>query len=270
MLPDISIFGKTITFYAISVLIGILVVFAFSQIYTKKKGHDEIFMLFILLFSTIGVFIGSHFLYAITMSKYIVAFFQKINSISSFDEALDWLITIFGGSVFYGGLLGGIFVAYLYMRKKRDTDLDPYIGIGTLCIPLFHTFGRIGCFLSGCCYGIESSFGFYFNYSTAPGCAGVRRFPIQLVEASFNLLLFIILFTLYDKKRISGKSTFKLYLFSYAMVRFCIEFFRGDEYRGFVGLLSTSQFISLIIIFGVILFELVNKLIRKTLLSNAE
>ena len=205
MLPDISIFGKTITFYTISALVGILTVFAFSQIYAKKKGHDEIFMLFILLFSTIGVLIGSHFLYAITMSKYIVAFFENIKSISSFKETLEWFITIFGGSVFYGGLLGGIFVAYLYMRKKKDLDLDPYIGIGTLCIPLFHTFGRIGCFLSGCCYGIESSFGLYFNHSPAPGCAGVCRFPVQLIESSCNLLLFIVLFTLYNKKEFLGK-----------------------------------------------------------------
>ena len=263
MLPDVSIFGKTITFYAISALIGILVVFAFSQIYTKKKGHDEIFMLFILLFSSIGIMVGGHLLYAITMSKYIIAFFQIIDSISSFKDILDWLFTIFGGSVFYGGLLGGILVAYLYMRKKKDIDLDPYIGIGTLCIPLFHTFGRIGCFLSGCCYGIECEYGLYFNHSTAPGCAGVCRFPVQLVEAGCNLLLFIVMFILYNKKRISGKSTFKLYLVSYATIRFCLEFLRGDEYRGFVGLISTSQFISLIIIFVVILFELVNKLIRK-------
>ena len=129
MLPDVNIFGKKITFYAISVLIGIFVVLAFSQIYTKKKGHDEIFVLFILLLSTIGVLIGSHLLYAITMYKYIVTFFQHIKSISSFKETLDWLITIFGGSVFYGGLLGGILVAYLYMRRKKDIDLDPYIGI---------------------------------------------------------------------------------------------------------------------------------------------
>lgn len=269
MLPDVNIFGKKITFYAISVLIGIFVVLAFSQIYTKKKGHDEIFVLFILLLSTIGVLIGSHLLYAITMYKYIVTFFQHIKSISSFKETLDWLITIFGGSVFYGGLLGGILVAYLYMRRKKDIDLDPYIGICTLCIPLFHTFGRIGCFLSGCCYGIECEHGLYFNHSSAPGCAGVCRFPVQLVEAGCNLLLFIILFLLYNKKRISGKTTFKLYLILYAMIRFCLEFLRGDEYRGFVGLVSTSQFISLIIVITVILLELVKKLMKKrNLLKN--
>lgn len=65
------------------------------------------------------------------------------------------------------------------------------------------------------------------------------------------------------KKRISGKTTFKLYLISYATIRFCLEFLRGDEYRGFVGLISTSQFISLIIVVAAILFELVKMLMKK-------
>lgn len=267
MLPDINIFGKTITFYAISALIGILVVFAFSQIYTKKKGHDEIFMLFILLFSTIGILIGGHLLYTITMSRYIVAFFQNLHKITTFKQIFEWLITIFGGSVFYGGLIGGIISSYLYMRTKNNINLDPYIGIATLCIPLFHTFG-IGCFLSGCCYGIEYIHGLDFKYSPAPGCAGVLRFPVQLLEASFNLILFMTLFILYNKERISGKNTFKLYLILYAIIRFFIEFLRGDYYRGFVGLLSISQFISLIIIFIIILYEIRNIFIKQRYIKN--
>lgn len=263
MLPNINIFGKTISFYTIFSLIGILVVFAFQQIYTKKKGHDEIFMLYILLFSTIGIMIGGHLLYALTMNKYIIMFFQNVNSISSFEEFINWMITIFGGSVFYGGLFGGIIAAYIYMHKKKDINLDPYIGIGTLCVPLFHTFGRIGCFLSGCCYGIESSFGFYLNNSPAPGCAGVCRFPVQLLESCCNMLLFIILFYLFDKNKLSGKSTFKAYLLSYAIIRFLIEFLRGDEYRGFVGVLSTSQFISVIIIFTIILIEIIKIFVKR-------
>lgn len=259
MLPDIDLFGKRITLYAICSLIGILVVFAFHQIYTKKKGHNEIFMLFVLLFASIGVFIGGHILYAITMSKYIVAFFQNVKQMKTFEEVLKWLITIFGGSVFYGGLIGGIVVAYFHLRKQKF-DVDPYIGIGTLCIPLFHFFGRIGCFLSGCCYGIESKFGFYFKYSSAPGCQGVRRFPVQLLEAFILLIIFGILFYLYDRKKKSGKSIFILYLLLYSFSRFFIEFLRGDEYRGFVGILSTSQFISVIIFSLVIIYLIISKI----------
>lgn len=246
MLPDINIFGKIISFYTLSALVGILVVLAFQQLYTKRKGYDEVFMLFILLFSSIGVFIGGHILYAITMNEYIRLFFLNINEIKNIKELFSWILTIFGGSVFYGGLLGGIFVAFLFIRKKKF-DVDPYIGIGTICIPLFHTFGRIGCFLSGCCYGIESKFGFYFNYYNAPGCQGISRFPVQLVEAFFNFVIFIVLFKLFDREKVSGKMALIYYLLMYSIVRFSLEFLRGDLYRGFIGVFSTSQFISLLI-----------------------
>lgn len=248
MVPNIELFGKSISLYAICALIGILAVFAFQQIYTKKKGHDEIFMLFVLLFAAIGVFIGSHLLYAITMSRYIVEFVKNIERITTAKEVLDWLITIFGGGVFYGGLFGGLAVAFLYLKKQKF-DVDAYIGIGTLCIPLFHFFGRIGCFLSGCCYGVECGFGVYFNYSPAPGCPGVKRFPVQLLEALVLLIIFFTLFVLYDKKNKSGKFIFYAYLLSYSFFRFFLEFLRGDEYRGFVGVLSTSQLISVILFF---------------------
>ncbi len=253
MLPDINLFGKNISFYAISALIGFLVVFAFHQIYCKKKGYDEIFMLFLLLFSMIGVIIGGHLLYAITMHEYIVAFFRNINSMNSFKTVLDYLITIFGGNVFYGGLLGGIFAAAIYLRKRKF-NADSYIGVGTLCIPLFHTFGRLGCFLSGCCYGIESDFGFFLNYSAAPGCSGVRRFPVQLVEALVELIFFVVLFILFDKKKASGKSIFICYMVFYSIARFFLEYLRGDSYRGHIGILSTSQFISLLILFSFVIY----------------
>ena len=94
------------------------------------------------------------------------------------------------------------------------------------------------------------------------------RFPVQLVEAGCNLILFAILFLLYDKNKISEKNTFKVYLFSYAIIRFLSEFLRGDEYRGFVGLLSTSQFISVLIIIGLIIFESTTTIIKKRKIDN--
>ncbi len=256
MFPDVNLFGKNISFYAIFALIGILSVFVFHQWYCKKKGYDEIFMLFLLLFSVIGVVVGGHLLYSITMHDYIVAFFENIHTIGSFKEFLDYFVTIFGGSVYYGGLLGGIFVAAIYLKKQKF-DVDPYIGIGTLCIPLFHFFGRIGCFMSGCCYGIESQHGLYFNYSVAPGCSGVKRIPVQLIEAGVELLLFLILFFLFDKKKQTGKFIFNSYMISYAIARFFIEFLRGDTYRGFIGVFSTSQFISILILVFYIVYGII-------------
>lgn len=205
------------------------------------------FMLYLLLFASIGIVLGGHLLYAITVFDRIIAFFQNIQTVTSFQAFIDWMVSIFGGSVFYGGLLGGMFAAWLYARKKKF-DLDPYIGIGAICIPMFHTFGRIGCFLGGCCYGVEWEYGIDLAHSHAPGAAGVPRFPIQLVESAFCLILCLVLLYLFDRRHWKGKHILFTYLLAYPIARFIIEFFRGDEYRGFFLGLSTSQIISILII----------------------
>lgn len=80
---------------------------------------------------------------------------------------------------------------------------------------------------------------------------GVNRFPIQLVESFYNLLLFIFIYILYKKNKLKGNLIY-LYLSLYAIARFIIEFFRGDSYRGFLFGISTSQIISILIIIFVI------------------
>ena len=152
---------------------------------------------------------------------------------------------IFGGSVFYGGLLGGLLSGLIVIKAKK-MNLKFTTDFLTPIIPLFHTFGRIGCFLSGCCYGVKSKIGFTYKHSLIESANGVNRFPIQLVEASFNLLLFILIYYLFRKGKIKGKLLY-LYLILYSIIRFALEFFRGDSYRGFLLHLSTSQIISILI-----------------------
>ena len=130
-------------------------------------------------------------------------------------------------------------------------------------VPLFHAFGRVGCFLGGCCYGIESEFGFTTHTNTnIPSINGVNRFPVQLLESGCNLIIFFILLTLF-RKRIMEKRLIWIYLLIYPVVRFCDEFLRGDVYRGFLLGLSTSQWVS-IILFGVAVVVLVRKGKRET------
>ena len=68
------------------------------------------------------------------------------------------LIQTFGGSVFYGGLFGAMVTGGLYYKKKGFPPV--FVDLTAMVAPLFHTFGRIGCFLGGCCYGIPCDFGF--------------------------------------------------------------------------------------------------------------
>ena len=91
-------------------------------------------------------------------------------------------------------------------------------------VPLFHCFGRIGCFMAGCCYGIptEGPLGITFTHSiVAPN--GVSLLPIQLIEAGANVITFIILLV-FKKKLKRPLQNFGLYLLIYSIERFILNF----------------------------------------------
>lgn len=224
-------------------LIGVLAAGFYACGLAKKNKLDDNDTILLLLVSSIGVVSGGALLYGITNYSTAIYIFSNLQLITDFNTFIQAVMAIFGGSVFYGGLLGGLFAAWLYLKAtKRDIEL--YMWMLAPIIPFFHFFGRIGCFLSGCCYGIESSIGFVYNHSPIPQANGVVRFPVQLVEAAFNLLLFFLL-TYLQKNSKFKKYLIHIYLLCYAVFRFIIEFFRGDDYRGvFLGI-STSQLISI-------------------------
>lgn len=120
--------------------------------------------------------------------------------------------------------------------------------------------GRIGCFCSGCCYGMEyNGFGHIVFSNTPYAPIGVSLFPSQLVEAFLNLIIFMVLAFLYKKYSNSYKIV-SLYLILYSIVRFILEFFRGDAIRGFLFGISTSQWISIVLfIIGIVVWVIENK-----------
>lgn len=252
MFPYFYLFNKQITMYSVMTLIGVFLCGFIACKLIKKETNDTYNMIILLLISAIGVFIGGHILYGITNIEFIIRLFSHLNVIDSFKNVIDVFIYIFGGSVFYGGLLGGMFVGSLYIKKK-ELEKRIYCDICAIIIPLFHTFGRIGCFLVGCCYGIESKIGFTYTKALVESANGVNRFPVQLLEASLNFIIFWALFILYKRKKYQGKLLY-IYLISYAIIRFILEFLRGDSYRGLFFGISTSQIISI----GIILICFIN------------
>ncbi len=245
MLPNIVIMDKEFPVYALAALIGFFALVLTVYKLAKKQGLDEIVMLNTVLFGGIGILVGSHLLYGITNFKLLCRVISDVGK-EDFSTVVDGLAFVFGGAVFYGGLIGAIFMGFLYLKRKNVAVAD-YTDIATVGIPIFHFFGRIGCFLGGCCYGVESSMGFVYHYSPVEEANGVRRFPVQLTEAAINLLLFVLLIWLLKKKKAKGL-LLNVYLFLYPVCRFILEYFRGDDYRGFIFKLSTSQFISVLLI----------------------
>lgn len=254
MFPVINIFGKEIGTYAILALIGALLAGFYAIKRAEQKKIDTNDFIIFLLICVIGILIGGHILYGITNLHKLYFVMTHLNRINSFNTFLLYAADIFGGNVFYGGLIGAIIAGYIYCKHKKF-NLRDWSDICAPMTPLFHTFGRIGCFLGGCCYGIESKFGIYYDNSYYLKNVHVTtRFPVQLVEASCNFILFLVLDYLYRKNKFKG-NLFLIYLMSYSVIRFILEFLRGDEYRGFLFGLSTSQIISVgLLIISVILF----------------
>lgn len=256
MYPIINVFGKEIGTYTIAALFGIFAAALYACRRSRAFGLDDNNIIFTALFGAIGALVGSHLLYGITNLRAATLMLTHLDMIDSFKALAECLFYIFGGSVYYGGLIGGAFAGWLYMRGRKIT-ISEYSDIFAAAIPLFHAFGRVGCFLGGCCYGIESSIGFVYSVSLVPEANGVMRFPVQLLESGVELALFGIVAVLHKRKILKGK-LFSLYLALYAFVRFFLEFIRGDDIRGFVFGLSTSQIISILVL-AVIAYKIIAK-----------
>ena len=238
-------FLDTVSTYQIMALIGVLTTGFYCVRVSKRLKYDDTDTIVFLLFTSIGIMIGGGLLFALTNFSGIIFVLNNLHLVNSWDTFVYVLQAIFGGSVFYGGLLGALSVAAIYLRRKPERKY--LVDLATPGIPLFHFFGRIGCFLGGCCYGIPSPFGFTFTNSLVIEANGIRRFPVSLLEASFNMGLFIFLSHCFNKGKYKDKLLY-VYLGLYATGRFFIEFLRGDAVRGIWLFLSTSQIISLAIL----------------------
>lgn len=150
--------------------------------------------------------------------------------------------------VFYGGLTG-MLITYILLQKCWYKKIDYYaLDCLTVSIPVFHIFGRLACFFSGCCYGKKSEVAFSVRYVLRGESIVINRIPIQLIESLVNLFIFIILVIMWKKQILKDKLLF-VYLSLYAVARFILEYFRGDIKRGiFFDGLSFSQIYSILII----------------------
>lgn len=194
-----------------------------------------------IVFAAIGMLFGSKLLFFITVLP------TELNDITP-KKAL--ILFLNSGFVFYGGLFGALGCGILSGKISHE-DMNKTLNIFIPPFVLFHTFGRIGCFFAGCCYGIECKLG--FSYPDEPN---VIRFPVQLAEALGNTIIIAIL--CYREKQLKNRDSLTfMYLLMYAPMRLLLEFLRGDAVRGYWGYISTSQWISIfiIVVLAVLLFR---------------
>lgn len=225
---------------AIAFLIGIYI----ASKNWEKLGYDPEFMINTSIYGMLFTLIGARLFYTIQnhYDYFSLAHPSKIINVFKVWE---------GGLVFYGGLIGGITGTVIYVWKKKQPLLNfldsiaPSIGLG-------HFFARIGCFLNGCCYGrpTDLPWGIKFPQGSNPA----RHYsghihPTQLYESFSGIILFALLYYMFKNRKFQGQVFFS-YLLLYSIIRFTIEFFRGDAIRGVYGPLSTSQWV------GVLLFPI--------------
>jgi phosphatidylglycerol:prolipoprotein diacylglycerol transferase len=203
------------------------------------------------LYIAISALVGSKGLLLITDFSYYLENPKEIFS----------LATLRSGGVYYGGFILAVIVGIILTRRQKQpvwkmADLfAPGIAVG-------QAIGRLGCFAAGCCYGKPTSipWGVIFTNPYSHETVGVplmiRLHPTQIYEALASLIIFVALWQWLKRKRFDGQ-VFILYLVLYSCTRFLMENWRGDPERGFVlgGLLSTSQFISVLLVgLAIVLF----------------
>ncbi|WKY43990.1 prolipoprotein diacylglyceryl transferase [Eubacteriaceae bacterium ES2] len=241
MYPVIEIFNRTIPTFGILFLFGTCAAFLLSTITARKYAILTMDIVFCGLFGIIGGIIGAKSMYLL------------VNLSALIQDPLNTLIAFLsGGSVFFGGLLGGVMGGYFYTRIYK---LNPilFFDAAVPCLSLAQAFGRIGCFFNGCCYGIgyDGFCSVTFPEGAYPP-AGVSLFPTQLTESLFLFILSGLLLWHLKKSRKPGHTT-GLYLISYGIFRFLIEFLRADP-RGSFLCFSTSQWLGLLVVLAGILF----------------
>ena len=242
MFPFIHVGSLNIGTYGLCILIGAVAGIGVALIRAKRRNFPVEDTLFLSFFALIGVGVGAKILYLITILPDLIEHFQEIFTSL---EAINLLFT--NGFVFYGGLIGAVLAMWWYTHHFK-MDFWQSVELLIPSVPLVHAFGRIGCFCGGCCYGIpfDPPIGIAFtNSPVAPN--GIPLFPVQLVEAGLNFLLFFFLLWFAGKPRPQGR-ILGAYVIAYAVIRFVLEFLRYDFERGILWVFSTSQWISLILL----------------------
>lgn len=229
----------TIYGYGLMIALGIIAALTIAEIRAKKIGLNTDALYYLTFVCAVTGFLGAKGLFVLV----------------EFESFLDNPAMVLSGNGFvvYGGIICGVLGGLAYC-KFTGKDFWDYFDIVLPSVAVAQGLGRVGCFLAGCCYGRETDawYGIAFtNSEFAPN--GVKLIPTQLISAAGMLLIAVFLMWYATRNHKKGQVG-ALYLVLYSMGRFGIEFLRND-YRGEIGPLSTSQFIScFVVVFGLVLW----------------
>lgn len=245
MYPYIDFFGRQIPTYGLCMVLAIFLVGFLTVLYAKKVNVVFEDILIIGAAAVLSGLLGGWLLYlCVTYSP---------NEILDMVRCGDFRF-LQGGLVFYGALIGGILGGLFGTRlvgipvKTIERCVVPYIPFG-------HAIGRIGCVFGGCCNGApyDGFCALYYTNSLLGLDPHQGYFPVQLLEAVILMVIGLLLLCCRNKATVKLE-LLAFYLGLYGFARFLLEFLRGDAIRGFAGGISTSQWISLLLLCSCLIY----------------
>ena len=244
----------TIHTYGFMLALGVLAAIGLSSWLAKRENQDSRVIFDFIFYTLLVGLLGAKVFLFVTDFGYYTRSFVNFKSL------------LFSGGTFFGGLIcGGLFAVWFLKKYKINYKIIGDI-VGP-AIALAHFFGRLGCFFAGCCWGREAegcpiAVEYHSPHTTTGVPHDIPLYPTQLIESGLNLLNFLFLIVFYSKKKFQGQ-ILAIYIFNYSIIRFAVEFFRGDDDRGYIfgGMdhpftsLSVPQLISIIgVILAIILY----------------
>lgn len=168
-----------------------------------------------------------------------------------------WMIFKFweSGLSIQGTVIGAILTLFVYVKIKKIPFLS-FIDRIAIYAALVQSFGRIGCFFAGCCYGktTELAWSVVYNHPEHMAPLHVHLHPTQLYSSALLFLIFLFLYFYLGKKQTKPGIIFFSYLILISAERFIVDFFRNDQIwfessSRVLEYFSINQWISLAIIF---------------------
>ncbi len=217
--------------YGVLVAIGFLAAIRVAAGEIGRRGMDIEKFYDLAFWLVLGAIVGSRLFHVLVFRDTYVR------------DPLEILRLWNGGLVFYGGFLGAVAAAVVFLRRHRIPFL-PVADAGALGIPLGLFFGRLGCTAAGCCFGKPSAVPWAVTFTDPASLAPlyVPLHPTQLYEARAALAIFAFLYMMRKRFKTPGMLLWTM-LILYGIARSLLEIFRDDP-RGFLGPLSESQLVS--------------------------
>ncbi len=223
--------------YGFFIALGFLFAIFISKREARLAGEDPEKVADLIFWILVAAILGSRLFYVIV---YWGDFYPN--------RLMDVFKLWEGGLVFYGGFIGAVIAAYVFVRKY-GLDFWKTADILAPAIPFGHFLGRLGCFSAGCCHGKACTLPWAVTFTNPESLAplNIPLHPTQLYESVTNLLIFIVILNYKRFKKFDGQ-IFLTYVVIYAVARSILEMFRGD-FRGaeIFGILSVSQTVALVL-----------------------